>query len=116
MPLNIRVDDDIVILSNFGRLMNDPRYIDAGRDTSDLLEQGFTKFIFDLGGFRETGSSFLGLLMTMTRRIRQHEAEAALAHLSPDTARFINDMQMDDYWDIFKTVEEARRFFTPDPD
>ena len=35
MPLNIRTDGDIVILSNFGRLMNDPRYIDASRDTSD---------------------------------------------------------------------------------
>ncbi len=114
MPLNIRVDGDIVVLSNFGRLMNDPKYIDAGRDTSDLLEQGFTKFILDLGGFRETGSSFLGLLMTMTRRIRQHDAEAVLAHLAPVTESFINDMRMDDYWDIFKTVEEAIRFFRPD--
>ena len=111
MPLNIRVERDIVVLSNFGRLMNDPRYVDASRDTSDLLEKGFTKFILDLGGFRETGSSFLGLLMTMTRRIRNHGAEAVLAHLSPDTQRFLGEMQMDDYWDIFKTVEEASRFF-----
>jgi anti-sigma B factor antagonist len=116
MPLNIRVDGDIVILSNFGRLMNDPRYVDASRDTSDLLEKGFTKFILDLGGFRETGSSFLGLLMTMTRRIRKYGGEAALAHLSPDTERFIDEMQMDDYWDIFKTVEEASRFFERGPD
>jgi anti-sigma B factor antagonist len=115
MPLNIRVDGDIVIMSNFGRLMNDPRYIDASRDTSDFLEQGFTKFILDLGGFRETGTSFLGLLMTMTRRIRQHGAEAVLARLAPDTERFMSDMQLDDYWDIFKTVEEASRFFRRDP-
>ncbi len=112
MPLNIRVDDDIAILSNFGRLMNDPRYIDASRDTSDLLEKGFAKFIFDLGGFRETGSSFLGLLMTMTRRVRKHGGEAVLAHLAPDTAKFIDEMQMDDYWDIFQSVEEAKRFFS----
>ena len=111
MPLNIRVDGDIVILSNFGRLMNDPRYVDASRDASELLDNGFTKFILDLGGFSETGSSFLGLLMTMTRRIRQQRAEVVLAHLAPDTERFITDMQMDDHWDIFKTVEEAARFF-----
>ncbi len=115
MPLNIRVDGDIVILGNFGRLMNDPRYIDASRDTSDLLEKGFTKFILDLSGFRETGSSFLGLLMTMTRRIRQHDAEAVLARVAPDTEKFIDEMKMDDYWDIFKTVEEASRFFRGDP-
>jgi anti-sigma B factor antagonist len=111
MSLNIRVDGDIVILSNFGRLMNDPRYVDASRDTSDLLERGFKTFILDLGGFRETGSSFLGLLMTMTRRIKQHGGEAALAHLAPATERFINEMRMDDYWDIFKSVEEASQFF-----
>ena len=115
MPLNVRTDGDIVILSNFGRLMNDPRYIDASRDTSELLDEGFTKFILDLGGLRETGSSFLGLLMTMTRRIRKNGAEAVLAHLAPDTERFINDMQMDDYWDIFKTVEEASEFFRRRP-
>ena len=80
MPLNSRVDGEIVILSNFARLMNDPRYVDASRDVGDLLEQGFTTFIFDLGGFKETGASFLGVLMTVTRRIRQHGAEAALAH------------------------------------
>ena len=66
------------------------------QDVGHLLEQGFTKFVFDLGGVRETGSSFLGLLMTMTRRIRQRRAEAVLAHLAPDTERFINDMRMDD--------------------
>ena len=28
----------------------------------------------------------------------------------------IDDMQMDDYWDIFKSVEEASRFLTRRPD
>jgi anti-sigma B factor antagonist len=114
MPLNIRVDGDIVILSNFGRLMSDPRYVDASRDASDMVDQGFQKFILDLGGFRETGASFVGLLTTMTRRIRQQGGGAVLAHLSNDTERFINDMRMDDYWDIFTTVEEASRFLNRD--
>ena len=54
----------------------------------------------------------MGVLMTMTRRIRQHGAEAALAHLAPATEKFIEDMQMDDYWDMFKTVDEAVQFFS----
>jgi anti-anti-sigma regulatory factor len=122
MPLNIQVDNDIVILSNFGRLMNDPRYVDASRDTRDLLDQGFTKFILDLSGVRETGPSFLGLLTTLTRQIRQNKGEAALAHLSQKMQEFIDEMRMDDYWDIFTSVDEARRFFdrgskvSPDPD
>src|SRR5262245_7378161 len=86
MPLNIRNDGDVVVLSNFARLMNDPRYVDAGRDVRDLLDQGRRHFILDLGGVRETGSSFLGVLMTLTRQIRQHRGEAVLACLSRETA------------------------------
>ena len=39
MSLNIRIDGDIAILSNFARLMNDPRYVDARMDLRDLLDQ-----------------------------------------------------------------------------
>jgi anti-anti-sigma factor len=111
MPLNMRVDRDVVILSNLGRLMNDPRYIDASRDTREMLDQGFRKFILELSGVREVGSSFLGLLTTMTRQVRQHGGELVLAHVSQDMETFINEMRMDDYWDVFASVEAAVQFF-----
>ena len=71
MPVNIRIDGDVVIVSNFGRLMNDPRYVNASEDIGDLLDKGYRNFILDLGGVRETGATFLGVLMTITRRIRR---------------------------------------------
>jgi anti-sigma B factor antagonist len=111
MPLNVEVDEHVVVLSNFGRLMNDPRYVDASRDVRELLDQGFQSFILDLDNVRETGSSFLGLLMTITRRIRQDGGEVVLARLNPHMEKFIDMMQMDDYWDIFKNVAEAKAFF-----
>jgi anti-sigma B factor antagonist len=110
MSLNVRIDAGTVILSGFGRLMNDPRYVDASRDVGDLLAQGFTKFVLDLQGVRETGSSLLGLLTTLTRKIRREAGEMVVAALSKDMERFINDMGMDDYWDIFPSVQEAHRF------
>jgi anti-sigma B factor antagonist len=111
MPLNVRIDGDVAILSNFSRLMNDPRYVDAARDVHDLLDQGLEKYVLELAGVKETGSSFLGVLMTMTRAIRRRGGDAVLAHLSRDTKEFIIEMQMDDYWDIFETVDEAKEFF-----
>jgi anti-sigma B factor antagonist len=111
MPLNIRIDDDIVIMSNFGRLMDDPRYVDAPREASELIEQGFKKFILDLGGVRESGSGFFALLLTVTRRIRKDHGDAVLAHASPHIEKVLYDMRMDDYWDIFKSIEEASEFF-----
>ena len=107
MPLDIRIDAGVVILSNFARLMNDPRYIDAANDVRDLLDRGYESFVLDLGGVREVGSSFLGLLMTLTRRIQQSGGDAVLAHLGHETEEILATMQMDDYWDVFKSVPEA---------
>jgi anti-sigma B factor antagonist len=112
MPLNVRFDGDVVVLSNFARLMNDPRYVDAARDLDDLLDQGARMFVIDLTGVRETGASFLGLLMTLTRRIRQERAEAVLANPRREmTAFLIEEMQMEEYWDIFASIEEAVEFY-----
>jgi anti-anti-sigma regulatory factor len=116
VPLNIRIEDDVVVLGNFSRLMNDPRYVDAGRDIQDLLDQGHRKFILDLGGVRETGSSFLGLLMTVTRRIRQNDGEAVAAHVNRETEKFFEEMRMDDFWDVFANVQEAIEFFRRQPE
>src|SRR5436190_632837 len=104
MPINIRLDDDVAVLSNFGRLLNDPRHFDASRDVREMLDQGCRKFVLELGGIREMGPTAIGLLTTLTRLIRQHGGEAALAHPSRDTEKYINMMQMDAYWDIFESV------------
>ncbi|MHB1559197.1 MAG: STAS domain-containing protein [Isosphaeraceae bacterium] len=111
MPLNVRSVGDVVILSNFARLMNDPRYVDAARDLDELLDRGARRFVIDLTGVRETGASFLGLLMTLTRRIRQERGEAVVANPSREMKTFLlDDMQMEEYWDILPSVEEAVEF------
>ncbi len=111
MAMNIRLDGSVAILSNFARLMNDPRYVDAARDVRELLDQGIRNFVIELAGVKETGSSFLGVLMTITREIRSARGEAVLAHPSRDVEKYLAMMQMDDYWDVFGTVDEAKGFF-----
>ncbi|MGZ3388352.1 MAG: STAS domain-containing protein [Isosphaeraceae bacterium] len=108
MAMNIRVDRNVAILSNFARLMNDPRYVDAARDVREMLEQGIRNYVIELAGVKETGSSFLGVLMTITREIRSAGGEAVLAHPSRDVEKHLAMMQMDDYWDVFGTVDEAK--------
>ncbi|MGP0069291.1 MAG: STAS domain-containing protein [Isosphaeraceae bacterium] len=112
MPVNIRVDGDVVVVSNFGRLMNDPRYVDASEDIGDLLDQGFRHFILDLSAVRETGATFLGVLMTITRRIRRDGGEAVLANLTRQMEAFLlKEMQMEEFWDVFPTIADAIAFF-----
>lgn len=116
MPINVRFDGDVVVLSNLARLMNDPRYVDASRDVGELLDQGSRHFVIDLTGVRETGESFLGLLMTITRRIRQSQGEAVLAHPSREMEKFlVDEMRMEDYWDIVPSVQEGVEFYRDRP-
>ena len=116
MPINILIEGDVVVLSNFSRLMNDPRYVDAGADIQDVLEQGYQNFVLDLGNVRETGSSFLGLLMTITRRIQRRGGDVALAHLSREVEHLLDTMQMEDFWDVFPNVKDAIESFRQQPD
>jgi anti-sigma B factor antagonist len=113
MALNIRNDGDVTILSNFGRLMNDPRYVDSARDVDEQIDLGARKFVMELAGVHETGASFLGVLMTLTRTIRRRGGEVVIVRPSPQIEQLLKEMQMDDYWDVFRSVDEAKRFFAP---
>jgi anti-anti-sigma regulatory factor len=110
MSVNVRFSGNVAILSNFGRLMNDPRHFDASRDVRELLDQGYHRFVLEVGTVRETGSSILGLLMTLTRLIRNGGGEAVLANVTPPMEKYLDTMQMDAYWDIFDDAGEAIGF------
>jgi len=111
MVLDFRIDGDVVILSNFGGLMNDPRHFDAGREVRDLLDQGFRKFILEMANIREIADTALGLLMTLTRQIRQANGEIVLAKPGQGVVEFLAEMRMEEYWTIAGTVDEARKLF-----
>jgi anti-sigma B factor antagonist len=116
MPLHIRFDGEIAILSNLGRLMNDPRYVDAGQDVRELLAEGFRNFVIELRGVGETGAPLLGLLMTMTRQIRQQGGEVVLAGVSRSMEKFLDEMRMEEYWDAYHSIEEAKGNFVRQDD
>jgi anti-sigma B factor antagonist len=106
MPIHIRFDGEVAVLSG----MNDPRHFDASRDVGELLDQGYLRFVLDLGNVRETGPTILALLTTLTREIRQADGEAVLANVSQPMEKFLDEMRMDSYWDIFDDTEEAIAF------
>jgi anti-anti-sigma factor len=111
MPVNIRIDGEVAVLSNFGRLLNDPRHFDVSRDVQGLLDQGHRQFVMELIGIREMGSTSMGLLVTITRLVRQHGGEVVLARLNPVTKDYLAEMQMEEYWDVFPGVADGISFF-----
>ena len=50
------------------------------------------------------------LLTTLTRQIRRRGGEVVLANLSRGVRDFVDEMQMDAFWDVFDDVDEARAF------
>jgi anti-sigma B factor antagonist len=111
MAMNVRIDDGVAILSNIGRLMNDPRHFDAGRDVEELLDQGVRSFIIELREVGSLGPAGLGLLTTLTRTVRRDGGELILAGVRPALEKHFEEMGMDTYWEIFPGVAEAKSFF-----
>ena len=109
MPMNVRIDGPVAVLSNFGRLFDDPRYIDASREVRRLIDEGMRRFVIDLTNLRDLSDTALGLLTTITRQIRQGDGEVVLAHITREVGTYLEEMRMDDYWDVHKTVDEAVR-------
>lgn len=115
MAVHIRVENDVVIVSNFGRLMDDPRHFDAAKDVGEMIEQGFRNFALELKGVNEMGDSGMGLLITITRTIRKASGDVVLISPSRSMQRILTDMQLDDYWDVVPNVDAAAEYFARKP-
>jgi anti-sigma B factor antagonist len=111
MGMNVQIDGGLAILSNIGRLMNDPRHFDAGREVETLLDQGIASFVIELREVGSLGPAGLGLLTTLTRTIRRAGGELVLAGVRPALVTHFEEMGMDAYWEVFPNVTEARAFF-----
>ncbi len=114
MALSVRFEGEVAILGNFGGLLNDPRHFDAVGDLRALLDEGARDFVFELGGVREMGPTALGLLVTLSREIRKAGGEVVLARMSRATEKFLEEMRMDDEWDTFDGLAEAKASFRRD--
>ena len=107
MGINVRFEGEVTVLSNVGRLMNDPRHFDAGGVVRDLLAEGHRRFVIEMGGVRDVGPTLLGLLMTITRQVRREGGEVALANVGKAAEAFLESMRMEDFWDVFDHPSEA---------
>ncbi len=111
MLIQVRFEGEVAILSNIGRAMNNPRYVDAASEVADLLDSGTRGFVIEMRGAGEVGPPLLGLLMTLTRQIRREGGEVVLAGLGRGTVEYLSEMRMDDVWDVYRSVQEAQGHF-----
>jgi anti-sigma B factor antagonist len=111
MLINVSLEGDVAVLGNFGGLLNDPKHFDVGRDVDELLDRGVRKFVLEMNNIREMGPTALGLMVTLTRRVRKEGGEVVLARPRRSVLDFLDEMRMDDFWDVAETVEAAKESF-----
>ncbi len=107
MLLSVRREGDVAVLGNFGGMLNDPRHFDVSRDLRELMREGTRHFVLEMANIREIGETALGLMVTITRLVHQEHGTIVLAKPARGVMAFLDEMQMDDYWDVFDTTEEA---------
>ena len=106
MSFTLRKNGDVVVVDVEGQLIVGNRQ-ELKQKVLDELEKGERKFLID---FAQTGyidSSGLGVLVSLSKKIREHGGELRLADLNDDLQTLFELTKLDTLFQIAETRERA---------
>lgn len=110
MSFTLKKTGDVVIVDVEGQLIVGNRQ-ELKQKVLDELEKGERKFLID---FAQTGyidSSGLGVLVSLSKKIREHGGELRLADLNDDLQTLFELTKLDTLFQIAETRERALEGF-----
>ena len=110
MSLQVSRQGDVVVIEVDGQLIVGNRQ-DLKQKVLDALEKGGRKFVID---FTRTGyidSSGLGVLVSLSKKIRELGGDLRLAGLNEDLQTLFELTKLDTLFSITRTPEEALAAF-----
>lgn len=110
MSFTLKKNGDVVIVDVEGQLIVGNRQ-ELKQKVLDELEKGERKFLID---FAQTGyidSSGLGVLVSLSKKIREHGGELRLADLNEDLQTLFELTKLDTLFQISETRERALEGF-----
>ena len=110
MSFTLKKTGDVVIVDVEGQLIVGNRQ-ELKQKVLDELEKGERKFLID---FAQTGyidSSGLGVLVSLSKKIREHGGELRLANLNDDLQTLFELTKLDTLFQIAETRERALEGF-----
>ena len=110
MTFSVKKHNDIVVIDVQGQLIVGNRQ-ELKQKVLDELEEGSKKFLID---FSETGyidSSGLGVLVSLSKKIREHGGELRLADLNDDLKTLFELTKLDTLFQISDTRDRALESF-----
>jgi anti-sigma B factor antagonist len=110
MSFTLKKQGDVVVVDVEGQLIVGNRQ-ELKQKVLDDLEKGERKFLID---FAQTGyidSSGLGVLVSLSKKIREHGGELRLADLNDDLQTLFELTKLDTLFQISETRERALEGF-----
>ena len=110
MSFTLKKSGDVVVVDVEGQLIVGNRQ-ELKQKVLDELEKGERKFLID---FVQTGyidSSGLGVLVSLSKKIREHGGELRLADLNDDLQTLFELTKLDTLFQIAETRERALEGF-----
>lgn len=110
MSFTLKKNGDVVVVDVEGQLIVGNRQ-ELKQKVLDELEKGDRKFLID---FAQTGyidSSGLGVLVSLSKKIREHGGELRLADLNDDLQTLFELTKLDTLFQISETRERALEGF-----
>ena len=110
MSFTLKKSGDVVVVDVEGQLIVGNRQ-ELKQKVLDELEKGERKFLID---FTQTGyidSSGLGVLVSLSKKIREHGGELRLADLNDDLQTLFELTKLDTLFQISDTKERALEAF-----
>lgn len=73
----------------------------------NLLNEGSTRIVLDLGDVQMINSAGLGALVRVTAQVNSQHGRIALARPSPFVTGVLENTKLNRYFDVYPTVESA---------
>jgi len=110
MSFKITQQDDVTVIEVTGQLIVGNRQ-ELKDDVIKLLESGSRKFLVDFEDTAYIDSSGLGVLVSLSKKIREKGGELRLANLNEDLRTLFELTKLDTLFFIASTREEALKGF-----
>ncbi len=110
MSFTLRKQGDVVVVEVEGQLIVGNRQ-ELKQKVLDELEKGERKFLIDFGQTGYIDSSGLGVLVSLSKKIREHGGELRLADLNDDLQTLFELTKLDTLFQISDSRDRALESF-----
>jgi anti-sigma B factor antagonist len=94
---------DVTILELAGEMTLDDGDLAFRKKVHDLLEEGRSKILLELGGLTKIDSAGVGMLVAKLKMVREHHGDMKLLHLTSRSSRVFGMMRI---LTAFETLED----------